>query len=129
MINTEKIKLFVQKTLRCGCPEEVFQFIDCQADIEINNILINRKLNIGNRLLIYIVEIESSDIIQSILPVLVDAGRNERDRMHFNRFRLVLGAKKINEVKKIARDLFEKLNIDEKVYLHVVPHDEVPVCE
>jgi len=45
-----KIKSFAKQTLGCQCPEEVFDFIDCQRDIELSNqILLTNKINIGNQ--------------------------------------------------------------------------------
>jgi hypothetical protein len=66
MIKTENIKTFVRQTLGCACPEEVFKRIDCQSDIKLNdNILLSSKINVGNKLLIYVVEINDHFAISS----------------------------------------------------------------
>ena len=122
MIKNENIKVFVRKTLGCECPEKVFEYIDCQNEVKLNNdILLSNKINIGNRLLIYIVEVNDSNFLKSNLSTLVYIGKNERDRMEFNRFRLVIVTDKMNEIKQVAETIFKVLHDkDEKVHLHIV---------
>ncbi len=127
MTNHEKIKTFVQETLGCGCPEEVFSYIDCQSNILLNNIMVNIKINIGNRLLIYVVEVNDSDSIKDILTFLVDAGKKERDRSGFNRYRLVLVAENLQEIKQIAHDAFNIIDRDEKIHLHIVSKTDIEI--
>jgi hypothetical protein len=121
----EKIKAFVQKTLGCGCPEEVFSYIDCRSNITSDNILLKNKINIGNRLLIFIVELHDPDPLKETLTLLVDTGKKERDRFGFNRFRLVLAVEKPNMVHKDAFDIFDTLEKDERVHLHVIHREEI----
>ncbi len=122
MIKKENIKVFVRETLGCECPDKVFEYIDCQHNIKLNkDIVLNDKINIGNRLLIYIIEINDSNSIKSNLSTLIYMGKNERDRMGFNRFRLVIFTDKINEITQIADMVFKNLeDKDEKVHLHVI---------
>lgn len=127
MTNHEKIKTFVQETLGCGCPEEVFSYIDCQSNILLNNIMVNIKINIGNRLLIYVVEVNNSDSIKDILIALIDAGRKERDRSGFNRYRLVLAAENLQGIKQIAYDAFNIIDRDEKTHLHIVSKSDMEI--
>ena len=121
----EYIKTFVQKTLGCGCPEEVFAYIDCRSNIPLNNILLNNKINIGNRLLIFIMEVKNSDSLKETLKSLVDAGKKERDGFGFNRFRLVLFAHNLGTFKQHAYDIFNSFEKDERVHLHVIHKDEI----
>jgi hypothetical protein len=123
----EAIKTFVQKTLGCGCPEEVFEYIDCQFNIKLDDIELSSKINIGNRLLIYITEVNNQSSVKNILPSLVSAGKNERDTLKFNRFRLVLVTDKLNEIKGSAETIFNTITKDEKVHLHVVDKKKVPI--
>jgi hypothetical protein len=124
----ESIKTFVQQTLGCGCPEEVFKFIDCQFNIKLNNeAILRNKINIGNRLLIYILEVNNTGPIKNILPFLVKSGKTERDNLKFNRFRLVLITDRVEEIKRTAESIFGVINKDEKVHLHVVDKDMVPI--
>jgi len=124
------IKTFVQHTLGCGCPEEVFQSMDCQFNIRLNNdIHLRNKINIGNRLLIYVLEVNNTGPLRNILPLLVNSGRTERDNLKFNRFRLVLATDRVDEIKKTADSIFNAISEDEKVHLHIVDKEKVPTFE
>jgi hypothetical protein len=125
MIHRENIKAFVQKTLGCGCPEEVFQYIESKSDIQMQAVLVKHKINIGNRLLIYIVEIHNSDTLKNIVTFLVDTGKKERDSLCFNRFRLVLATDTVDEITQVAEDFFKDINRDEKVHLHIVHRNSI----
>jgi hypothetical protein len=123
----EKIKTFVKLTLGCTCPEEVFEYIDCQSNIKLNDdILLHNKINIGNRLLIYVVEANNTGLIENVLPFLVNTGKKERDNLRFNRFRLVLVTDRFNEIKESAECLFKTINKDEKAHLHVIKKQKIP---
>ncbi|MGQ9570458.1 MAG: hypothetical protein ACUVUQ_06385 [Thermodesulfovibrionales bacterium] len=121
------IKTFIQQTLGCGCPEKVFEYIDFQSNIRLNNIILKNKINVGNRLLLYIIEINDTSSLENILPVLISSGKKERDSMKFNRFRLVLITDKLSEIEESAESIFEKISKDEKVHLHVVDKKKVPI--
>jgi hypothetical protein len=125
MVKKEKIKTFVQKTLGCGCPEEVFAYIDCRSNIPLNNILLRNKINIGNKLLIFVVEVNNDESLKETMKSLVDAGRKERDSFRFNRFRLVLAADNPGMFKQRACDIFDSLERDERIHVHVVHKDEI----
>jgi hypothetical protein len=125
MVKKEKIITFVQKNLGCGCPEEVFKYIDCRSNIPLNNILVSNRINIGNKLLIFIVEINDTDSLKETLANLVDAGIRERDSIGFNRYRLVLTADNPSIFKQHAYDIFDTLEKDERVHLHVVYKEDV----
>ncbi len=127
MTNHKKIKTFVQETLGCGCPEEVFSYIDCRSNVLLNNIMVNIKINIGNRLLIYVVEVDDSYSIRDILTSLVDAGKKERDRLGFNRYRLVLAAENLQKIKQVAYDAFDTIDKDEKIHLHIVSKTDIEI--
>ena len=113
-MNDENIKKFAKETLGCGCPEEVFEHIDCQCDIHVEDILLRARINIGNRLLIYVVEVNNIETIKNILAHTIDIGKKERDDLGFNRFRLVLAAEKIDDIKPAAEKLFKDIEKDEK---------------
>jgi hypothetical protein len=126
MSDKEDIKIFAQQTLGCGCPEEVFEHIDSQSNVQSDGITLSRKIKIGNRLLIFIVEMADADSVKQNLAFLVASGRKERDRIGFNRFRLVLSTDNTDEVKKAAGAVFAVINRDEKVHLHVIPKKSIP---
>jgi hypothetical protein len=57
MTDYNQIKRFVQETLGCGCPEEVFRSIQYRWNAKLNNfVTIQSAMIIGNRLLIYVTE-------------------------------------------------------------------------
>ncbi|MBL7154744.1 MAG: hypothetical protein ISS79_13600 [Phycisphaerae bacterium] len=121
MIDKTQLKLFVQKTLGCNCPEEVFEHIDCRADVNLDaEIALDYEINIGNRLLIFAASIDQADSIRPILSQLVRAGIKKRDREGFNRFRLVLLTKRPGRLAKEAFEVFDSLGVDEKAHLHVI---------
>jgi hypothetical protein len=122
MINKENIKMFVRETLGCECPDAVFEYIDSKLNVKLNeDILLNDKINIGNRLLIYIIKVNDTKFIKTNLSKLISIGKNERDLKGFNRFRLVIFTDKVDEIRQIAHNIFKRLeNKDEKVYLHII---------
>jgi hypothetical protein len=125
MISNEDIKTFVQQTLGCACPEEIFNHIECQSNIKLaDNIVLSNKINIGGRLLIYIIEVNNPDSIKYILPSILSTGQGERDRLNFNRFRLVLAVDSLNEIKHVVDFIFN--NKDERIHLHIVSKDNFP---
>ena len=126
-MNRENIKSFVQHVLGCGCPEEVFRHIESRSNIKMNDIVLRSRINIGNRLLIYIIDTDDAYALTSVLPVIIDAGRKERDALGFNRLRIVLAAEDIEAAKKTAFNIFETIDKDEKIHLHLIRKSEIPV--
>jgi hypothetical protein len=128
MISNENIKTFVKQTLGCTCPEEVFNHIECKSNIKLNdNIVLSNKINIGGRLLIYVIEVSNTDSIKYILPSLISTGKEERDRLNFNRFRLVLAVDNLNEIKHVVDFIFKPINKDERIHLNIVRKDDFRV--
>jgi hypothetical protein len=125
-VSNTKIKTFAKQTLGCQCPEEVFDVIDCQRDIELSNqILLTNKINIGNRLLIYIVETDDINFIKNNLQIIFQFGIKERDSKAFNRVRFVIATNKFEEIKLIAENIFKNLtDKDDKIHLHLISKNE-----
>lgn len=121
-----KIKAFVQNTLGCSCPEEVFHHIDCVSGIQREGFDIWYRINIGNRLLVYVSSIDSGDSLKELLPKLIDIGRKERDTAGFNRFRLVLATGGGVDARKTVEDIFADIQKDEKVHIHILPKSSIP---
>jgi|WetSurSiteA1Bulk_404760.scaffolds.fasta_scaffold00079_21 hypothetical protein len=126
MTEKETIKFFVQKTLGCGCPEEVFRHIEYRTAIPLENHLLAGKINIGNRLLVYIAEIKKEEELAELLPFLVRQGKSERDKLQYNRFRLVLAAEGNSGIGQHANTLFESIEKDDKIHLHIIRKSEIP---
>jgi len=124
----ERIKHFIQNTLGCGCPDEVFRSIDVRRNVRLNSfIVLDSAFVIGNRLLVYLAEAGSAGCIEEHLPALVAAGTKERDEKGLNRFRLVLISDRPADVQQAAGKLFEELRgNDGKVHLHVIDRTSLP---
>ncbi len=96
--------------LGCNCPSEVFNIIEKQNDIQLDqNINLNYKINIGNRLLIYIMEINDKEFLRQNLLKIVAHGIDERNQNNLNRFRLVIISNDIDEIDKSGQRLFDTI--------------------
>lgn len=118
MADREKIKAFVQDVLGCGCAEEVFKVIELRHKRK--GAVKYDRINIGNRLLVYVFRADDPAFIGEELPGMLDEGLKERDSGGFNRFRLVLatdvpsaGVAAMNAYKEAGR-------ADDRLFLHVV---------
>lgn len=119
----EKIKAFVQQVLGCGCAEEVFNLIETsQVWVEDVDCL---RINVGNRLLVYLIDTDDAVLVDSELGNLVARGVEDRDRNGFNRFRLVIAAERVKQLERNAKKAFKAIGPDDKVHLHVVPRDSI----
>ena len=127
MNKVDIIKSFVVNKLGCDCPAAVFNIIKWQEDVKIDDeIILNYKFNIGDRLLIYIIEIEDANSLNQKLLKVIRIGINERNDNSFNRFRIVLISNNITEIGPMADNIFNNLNIDDqKVHLHVMNKTDI----
>jgi hypothetical protein len=128
MPSAEQIKHFIQNILGCSCPEDVFRTIDVRRNVRLNNFaVLDSAIIIGNRLLVYIAEAGTAGCTEEHLPVLVEAGKKERDEKGLNRFRLVLVTNEPEGVQLAAKKQFEELRgSDDKVHLHVINRKTMP---
>ena len=117
------IKRFVQENLGCTCPEEVLNKIDFQkdcADISAS------KVNVGGRLLIYIITMDGNTGIQEVINTALEKGVEERDRKEFNRFRMVLVTSSPDGLRSAAEKVFaDSEYANEKTHLHIVSQSDV----
>ncbi len=127
----ENLTLFVRQVLGCNCPEAVFKHIENARDISLpSGIVLRNRIRIGNRLLIYVVSAETEAFMKDSLPELVRAGRDERDRLGFNRFRLVLASDNPEALEKTAERTFNALPyLDDNIHLHLVEKSAVSLLE
>ncbi|MHA1340290.1 MAG: hypothetical protein ACTSRZ_01025 [Promethearchaeota archaeon] len=159
------VKKFVRETLGCNCSDDVFRIIEIelprlekssskrQMEENIfqpseNHLKIKGKINIGNRLLIYLVYMEENlieklnenenywkSLIQELtsdFEKLIISGKKERDARNFNRLRLVLVNINIDEkfmeilskIQKKLKEIFELIKnkhvLNEKIHLHII---------
>jgi len=118
-----EIKRFVQETLGCSCPEEVFNTIDYQKE---SDDISGRKINVGDRLLIYIITMDRKSNIQGVINSALEQGVEEREKKRLNRFRLVLVASRPDELRSSAEHAYDSSGFtDEKTHLHIVNESDV----
>jgi len=117
------IKHFVQETLGCSCPEEVFNKIVYQKE---GDGIAGSKVTVGDRLLIYIITMDGKSNTRAVINSAMERGVEERDKNRFNRFRLVLVASHPDVLRSSAELAFESSGYaDEKTHLHVVNESDV----
>lgn len=128
--NAAAIKSFATETLGCRCPDDVFEQIDDHGRATIPGLAVPfRRLLIGRRLLIYIVECDEPAALWAALPVLVEEGKAERDDHGYNRLRVVVAAEQPVFIEHQAEASFSSLgNVDENVHLHVLARCLIPDC-
>ncbi len=120
-MNREQIKQFVRDTLGCTCPDEVLEHIDCRAGVKVSDdVALDYEINVGNRLLIFLVTVDDADSLKPLVSQLVREGTKKRNQENFNRFRLVLLTQRPTDVTEEAFAIFQSLGADGKVHLHVV---------
>lgn len=126
-MNNDIIKKFVQQTLGCTCPDDVFQYIDCQSKVDIDDYLVlNYQINIGNKLLIYIASVDESISLVEVISELVQNGIRKRTECGFNRFRLVLMSKTPSSIADEVLAIFNSFGCDDKVHLHIISENDFP---
>lgn len=118
-----EIKRFVQETLGCSCPEDVFNTIDYQQEIDG---FLGRKIIVGDRLLIYIIAMDGQSSMREVVDSALQQGVEEREKKGLNRFRLVLVASRPDELRSPAEHAFDRSEYtDEKTHLHIVNERDV----
>jgi hypothetical protein len=128
--NVAAIKSWVTETLGCRCPDDVFEQIDDHGTVMIPGLAVPfRRLLIGRRLLIYILECDEPATLLAALPVLVEKGKAERDDHGYNRLRVVVATDQPVSIEHEAEALFSSLgNVDENVHLHVLARCLIRDC-
>lgn len=118
-----EIKNFVQSTLGCACPEEVFKKIEYQDD---SNEIWQKKICIGDRLLIYIIAPEKPSRVRDIINAGLKQGVAERNQKGLNRFRLVLVVFNPEEVRAMVERAFANcIHADEKTHIHLMTPGDI----
>ena len=128
MTMEEKIKSFVKDTLGCGCPEEVFRHIEHAENNPIQeNLRVAHRIDVCGRLLIYVYNVERSTDILEDMTKLIRHGQRAKKTDGYNRFRLVLVSDDKEGVAGIATKVFDKLEKEENIHLHVIDEGEFPI--
>ena len=85
-----------------------------------------KRLLVGNRLPIYVLELDGGKSLPALLPVLVRNAKSERDSQGYNRLRVVIAAENADAIRSVAEGLFaEIVGADLKVHLHVLDKHEI----
>jgi hypothetical protein len=117
---------FVRDVLGCGCPDEVLQSTSVEHRPGAGGEPAITRMDVGGRLLIYIVELAGSQRSDIVIPAALEAGLADRDRHGFNRFRLVLTTADPTAIEPAARAAFDACNLpDDRVHLHVAGSSDV----
>ncbi len=121
------IRRLVRDTLGCACPDEVLAQIEVHTSVSLDAELTElRTIVVGRRLLIYLWETNDPTRIHSLLPKLIRAGMDQRDREGLNRYRAVIVTDDVNAIGALAKRVFSHLeDCDHKAYLHVIDRREV----
>ncbi len=123
---------FVRGTLGCGCADEVFRRVTVDRDLAVGHRRLAWRIDVGGRLLVYVLEAGGPADLEGGLGELVRAGRAERDAGGFNRLRVVVAADDPAPLAAPAQALFGRSGaVDERVHLHVIGRepDETTVAE
>ena len=120
--NPDLIKQFVQSDLGCQCPEEVFNSIKYENHVHLEyGFYVDKAITIGNRLLIFVLNVTKYIDVLRILDKLVMHGTAWRDGVGLNRFRLVLISENPKKLKAEITKEFNKLKgNDRRANLHIV---------
>ena len=125
----QELVSFVREGLGCGCPDEVFSFIQIKKKPDVfRGLPIDYLVTIGDRLLVGICLSESLDsgLGEGIKKSLA-AGKQLRDRAGFNRFRLVATSDEADSIAPAIEEQFKGLTgLDDRVHLHVVEASVIP---
>lgn len=127
LTDTTAIERFVRGTLGCQCPDEVFRHLEV-GPLALPDGGTGRRLLIGDRLLIHIVA--TSEWPERPVPIeeLAIAGRDERDRHGYNRFRLVIAMPAAaGDAAPLEQRFARALEADERAHLHVLAADLLPI--
>jgi len=121
------IERFVRGTLGCQCPDAVFGNVEVGPLALPGSIGTGRRLVIGDRLLIHVVTASERPELLG-LEELAIAGRDERDHLGLNRFRLVIGMPTAaSDTSSLEQRFRRALGVDDRAHLHVLAAAPLPI--
>jgi len=120
------VKHLVRSELGCACPEQVFEHIEIlSASARFAGLPGDYLIAVGNRLLLLVISSSSWREVLQQLERLCVRGRELRDALGFNRFRLVVGVPELTAARAALVEHFDAaVDHDERMHLHVI-HAEV----
>jgi hypothetical protein len=126
--DTTVIERFVRGTLGCQCPDEVFRHVEVGPLLLPAGGATGRRLVIGDRLLIHLVAAPGRAYEPGWIERLAAAGRDERDRLAFNRYRLVVASTaEAADRTSLEQRFANALAGDDRAHLHVLAADLLPI--
>ncbi len=127
-IDRAVIEKFVREELGCTCPDEVFASISLEKNpAAFSDLLKGYLLEIGGKLLVYLVETDDLALVVTNLEQVFKRGREKRDAGGFNRFRLVVSTSDLQLARQMLLQQYDALyELDEKLHLHVITPEQVP---
>lgn len=115
---------FVRERLGCGCPDELLDRIE--IDAMPHGAL--TQLRLGGRLLVHIRPCPADEDVPRLLAAWIGAGVALRNRLGFNRFRLVLLTPAPDDRRQFVEACFAAMATDERTHLHLLrPEDAGPL--
>jgi hypothetical protein len=129
MQQISRLRTFIRTTLGCGCPDEVLEWIQCtHSELSHEEETRITRIDVGGRLLVYVLEIEEPDRrVEAWLPAVVAAAMVDRASGSFNRLRVVVATDDLEEATpSIERVFTESAPLDDRVHLHVVRPTDLP---
>ena len=126
---TSRLRTFIRSTLGCGCPDDVLEWIQCtHTELTQEDDTRITRIDVGGRLLVYVLEIEGPDWrAEETLPAVVAAATVDRATSCFNRLRVVVAIDDLEEMKPRMERIFNgSAPADDKVHLHVVRSTDLP---
>jgi hypothetical protein len=123
----DHIKTFVQQILGCKCPDAILDNVEIERDILTDSgVYLHSRINVSNRLLIYVIEQKRSAFTPNDLQGIVHEGIHDRYKYGFSRFRLVLATDGSEELHKSIVSKFDTLpDRDDKVHLHIIGKEDL----
>lgn len=122
------IERFVRGTLGCQCPDEVFHRVEVGTLVLPGRGGTGQRLIIGDRLLIHLVAASGRPDLFPHIEELATAGRDERDRHGYNRFRLVIAmTAATGDAASLGQRFRRAIDDDDRAHLHVLAADQLPI--
>ncbi len=126
-MDSSELKQFVRERLGCSCPDEVFSSIHVTDNpVAFNSLPVDYLVEIGNRLLIAVITLQSRDNINDTIERIIDIGRLYRDSNAFNRFRMVVVLAGEDDMNSVQQAFDSVTGKDEKIHLHLIEPSDLP---
>ncbi len=125
--STADLARFVRETLGCGCPDDVLARIEVKEAPGLAHVAeVRGVLEVGGRLLVWILCPADTGGFRARLPSIVEAGRTERDARRFNRLRLVVSTPAGRHGWDAELATIAAKTGDDRVHVHLLEASLVP---